>query len=462
MLLVLALVFLVRTKVGYFPSKYNFSYKINPKHTFINNNLTGAMDIIESDVWGFFIAEKYLQIPKSILDDFLNRGYLYENVNIEHFILKKLFKSFLKTAKSSPKRIVFCPTYYCNLNCTYCFEKKINKIECYFDEEKLNHFFKFINDADYKFSSLELYGGEPLLDDNQAIVEKILFFAKKKNLNITIVTNGTTLDKYFNLLKDLKENIEMIQITLDGVQAVNDKRRKFTTGEGSFNLIINNISQLLKDGINTNVRVNIDNQNVGFVPDLYKYIENKGWLGYKNFDIKLALVRDHSKGESSFFPEKILEVLLKQYQKYPELEKQFGFLAFKQLRNIVSILNGSKNVLPKFINCETNLLELLIFCPDGLIYTCPESIGIKQHAIGQFYPEFLFFNSERNIWRTKNIFSIPDCRDCKFSLICGGGCTYSSLLVSNGENPACEKYEAVINTFFKFRGKSILKYYNLN
>jgi len=107
---------------------------------------------------------------------------------------------------------------------------------------------------------------------------------------------------------------------------------------------------------------------------------------------------------------------------------------------IVSILNASKNVLPRFINGKTNLLELLIFCPDGLIYACPESIGIKQHAIGQFYPEFLFFNSERNIWRTKNIFSIPDCRDCKFSLICGGGCTYSSLLVSEGTSPVCEKY----------------------
>ena len=71
---------------------------------------------------------------------------------------------------------------------------------------------------------------------------------------------------------------------------------------------------------------------------------------------------------------------------------------------IVSILNASKNVLPRFINGKTNLLELLIFCPDGLIYACPESIGIKQHAIGQFYPEFLLFNSERNITENKEYF----------------------------------------------------------
>jgi len=66
---------------------------------------------------------------------------------------------------------------------------------------------------------------------------------------------------------------------------------------------------------------------------------------------------------------------------------------------------------------------------------------------GNFTRSFCFLILKEILQRTKNIFSIPDCRDCKFSLICGGGCTYSSLLVSEGRSPVCEKYEAVINTF---------------
>ncbi len=34
--------------MSFFPSSFNYYYKINPKYTFINNNLTGAVDFIES------------------------------------------------------------------------------------------------------------------------------------------------------------------------------------------------------------------------------------------------------------------------------------------------------------------------------------------------------------------------------------------------------------------------------
>lgn len=447
--------------MDYYPSKYNFSYKINPKYTFINNNLTGAVDIIESLVWGFFVENKFLKIPNETISLLLERGYLYKDVYTEIFILKKLYKSTKKIINNKPKRIIFCPTYYCNLNCVYCFEKGINSTHSYFNDEKLNYFFEFIKHNKLNIDSLELYGGEPLLSINQKIVEKVLTFAKNKKLNITIITNGTSLDDYLSLLRALRENIEMVQITLDGVRAINDKRRKFKTGEGSFNIIIDNISKLLEIGINTNLRVNIDKKNVYNIPEFFEFIKSLGWINKKNFDVKLALVRDHSKDESYFFPEKLLEIIIQQYNKNPELEKHFGFSAFKQLRNIIGVLNGIENTTPRFINCETNILELLIFCPDGFIYTCPESIGITKYAIGQFYPNFSYSNSVKNTWRTKNILSIKKCFNCKFAPICGGGCTYSSFLISNGENPVCEKYNAVINKFLKYKGDSILKSYKL-
>ena len=139
------------------------------------------------------------------------------------------------------------------------------------------------------------------------------------------------------------------------------------------------------------------------------------------------------------------------------MEKLFSFHAFKGLRNIIYILNGEKNVAPRFFNCESNILELNIFCPDGYIYACPESIGIKKHAIGIFYPKFKLFNGMLDIWRNKTIFNIEKCKNCSFSPICGGGCTYSSLLISNGSIPTCERYREVLNTFFEYKGNSIIQ-----
>jgi len=442
--------------MGNYPSRYNYSYKINPKYTFINNNLTGAVDIINSDIWDLFLTSDFNKIPNKIVNKLVDRGYLYKNSEEESFVLKKLYSSFLKISKNRSKRLVFCPTYYCNLSCIYCFEKEINFHSSSFNSEVLSSFFNFIKSSKMKFNSIELYGGEPLLPKNKDIISEILLFSEKKNLNISVITNGTYINKYLDLLCRLRKNIEMIQITLDGTKKIHDNRRVFRSGKGSFDLITNNIRLLIDNKINTNLRVNIDNDNIDNIPELYSFVLNNRWLDSSNFDIKLALVTNHKEGGSNFHPEIILEKIIKLYNKNPKLEKLFGFSAFKQLRNILSILNGAKNVAPRFINCETNLLELLIFCQDGYIYTCPESIGNTNLAIGQFHPSFSYFENKKNIWLTKNIFSFTECRNCKFSLICGGGCTYSSLINSNGVIPVCEKYNEVLNTFFKYKGELIL------
>ncbi|HEY4695739.1 MAG TPA: SPASM domain-containing protein, partial [Candidatus Hydromicrobium sp.] len=142
------------------------------------------------------------------------------------------------------------------------------------------------------------------------------------------------------------------------------------------------------------------------------------------------------------------------------LEKAFGYNIFKPLRHILDIIKGAPNISPKFINCETNLLELHIFCPDGLIYACPESIGNPEFAIGKFYPDLEYYEDKVNLWKERTILNIPKCRECKFSPICGGGCSYSSFLIYKGEKtPVCERYQEVLDTFFRLRGEKILKKY---
>ena len=153
----------------------------------------------------------------------------------------------------------------------------------------------------------------------------------------------------------------------------------------------------------------------------------------------------------------MLEKLIDIYNTYPVLEELFGFFLFKPLRHIVQIIDGAPNVSPKFFNCESNLLELNIFCPDRYIYVCPESIGNPYFSIGKFSPSLVFDKKKKNMWTQKTILNIEKCKNCKFSPICGGGCTYSSFLVHDGCMPVCERYQEILDTFFKLRGEKILK-----
>ena len=112
---------------------------------------------------------------------------------------------------------------------------------------------------------------------------------------------------------------------------------------------------------------------------------------------------------------------------------------------------------PDIFNCESNLLELYIFCPDGLIYTCPESIGNEELSIGRFYPELELSEKKMDLWRKRYVMNMEKCRRCSFAPICGGGCPLSSLLISEGKEPVCERFREVLDVFLKRRGSTMVE-----
>ncbi|HEY4695664.1 MAG TPA: radical SAM protein, partial [Candidatus Hydromicrobium sp.] len=352
--------------------------------------------------------------------------------------------------------------------CIYCFETDLpsnpNKyMTVKILDDSLAAAEEIIKEKSGKIDSVELFGGEPLLLKNKPFVEKILKFAKKKDAPITIITNGVSAKEFIEILSPMRDKIEMLQITIDGPREIHDKRRKYPSGKGSFDQISKNIDLLLKNKIHTNVRINIDNTNIEYIPDLYEYISAKNWIQDPDFSIRLALVTDHTLLDYNNIvipEEKLLEKLIRVYDEYPVLEELFGFYLFKPLRHILDILNGAPNVSPKFFNCESNLLELNVFCPDGYIYACGESIGKPDLAIGKFSPKVEFYPDKKTLWTERTILNIKKCRTCRFAPICGGGCAFSSILIYKDNcRPICERYQEVLDTFLKLRGEKILKKY---
>jgi uncharacterized protein len=451
-----------------FPSRYNYSCRINSRYTLINNTLTGALDIIDNHIWDVVEERKFCSIDSKPLSNLIERGYLYSDPKKEDQILVKLYNSYTKRASSRPLRIVFCPSYSCNLRCTYCFQTDLpsnpNKfMSSKILDDSINAAKELSKERSGKVDSVELFGGEPLLLKNKSALKKIFKFAQEKDAPITIVTNGVLAGDLIDVLLPVKEKILMLQITVDGPAEIHDKRRIFPSGKGSFDKISESIDKLLKNNIRANIRVNIDNTNIGYLPKFYEYLSKKKWLKHPYFNIMLALVTDHSTldYDDVIIPEeKLLEKLIKIYDKYPELEETFGFYKFKPLRHILDLIKGAPNVSPKFVNCESNLLEMIIFCPDGYIYACGESLGHPEYAIGKFSPNIEFYPEKKKLWTERTILNIEKCRKCKFAPLCGGGCAFASILIyKNNSKPICERYQQVLDTFIKLRGEKLLKKY---
>lgn len=124
----------------------------------------------------------------------------------------------------------------CNLNCSYCFWKKIQYISEYVDiKEEIN------NNEKYFFC---IGTNEPFL--NLDYLEKIILLAKNKNnvnKKVFVYTNGTIdNDKVYNLLCKYKNNISLI-VSLDGPEKYHNLYRVDYNKNGTYTKVIDFINK---------------------------------------------------------------------------------------------------------------------------------------------------------------------------------------------------------------------------
>jgi uncharacterized protein len=105
--------------------------------------------------------------------------------------------------------------------------------------------------------------------------------------------------------------------------------------------------------------------------------------------------------------------------------------------------------MPKVLYCEAAALKLFVFHPDGLIYPCPEAVGMKELAIGKYYPDWIMDEANMKLWRAQTILTRAQCRTCEISTFCGGGCVLNALLKNgNITVPECENAPEMLAVYF--------------
>ena len=132
-------------------------------------------------------------------------------------------------------------------------------------------FIKFLNQNISKYSSLfiEWFGGEPLLAKKYviSIAKKARGICKKINIPFlsSITTNGYYLN-YAVFSELLDGNVIYFQVTIDGNKKWHDKYRPLKNGDGTYEVIFNNLLSIKRNvPINKifrlTIRSNICNDN---------------------------------------------------------------------------------------------------------------------------------------------------------------------------------------------------------
>jgi len=418
--------------------------KYQNKRWILFNTLVGAVDVLDKE--GFEELKRIEQGELSNADPQLvqslrKRGYLFEDKEAEDRLLKNMFEEYRKRLSSGPVKALICPTFSCNLRCSYCFQGNLReKVRGKLDNEGVSQAFssldKIIEAEQAPGAQVEISGGEPFLPSSYRTIESILKFAKMRDYPVGFVTNGVNLLHFKPLLDKYRSLIKNVQVTIDGPQTIHDRRRRFTNGRGTFHHIVEGVDLLLKLGIATVMRVNVDLENVTALPELAEFIFDKGWNLKEHFRARLAKVEDH--GEVSENASDLSEYSLVERVELVLSGDRYAREAFADTR-ISRILGQIAKVIekryadykPSFFYCEATSTGMYVFGADGLLYPCGEAAGNPSFAVGRFLPKLEIDQEKLSYWKHQNIVENSECYRCSIASLCGGGCPYQVLRTSD-------------------------------
>ena len=429
-------------------SKYNIFSKLrNSDDYFLVNLLSGNADIID--------PLKAAEIKSGSYTDereYLAKGYLIDESEEKKIYISK-YLQFVENRDRDEIQIFFVPWYACNFGCDYCYQSGYESLKNSVSTEIIDAFFNYVkNEFAGRRKYITIFGGEPLLMSpaTQNSVEYILKLAGENNLDTAIVTNGYNLKEYIPLLK--RSKIREIQVTLDGLEDAHNKRRPLKGGGATFQKIVEGIDEALDSKININLRVVIDKDNIGSLPELAEFAVQKGWT--KNYYFKTQLGRNYELHYCQASKNKLYD-RLEFYEAVYELIKKYPVVSeFHKPAFSVSkfLFDNGELPSPLFDDC-TGCKTEWAFDGSGNIYSCTATVGKSGEELGTYYPNVDKKNDIIKIWEERDVTSIPECKECSLQLACGGGCASiaknnSGKLLSPDCRPVKEQLEMGISYYF--------------
>lgn len=317
-------------------------------------------------------------------------------------------------------------SHMCNLRCEYCFADggSYNGAMTNMSFEVAKKAVDFLIEKSGHRRNLEVdfFGGEPLL--NFDVVKKTVAYARGleketgKNFRFTITTNATLLTD--DAIEFFNKEMYNVVISIDGRKEVHNSVRKTATGEGSYDLAMQNA---LKFKTKRKGQYYVRGTYTALNKDFSKDVLFLNDLGFDQISIEpVVLPETHRLAlKKSDIPELIEEYdkLANEYYERRKTDKWFNFFHF-----MLDIYHGP---------CETKRLvgcgagnEYVAIAPSGDIYPCHQFDGDNAYKLGNVL-EGTFDMTIPEEFAVNNLLCKPDCRKCWAKYYCSGGCAANAI-----------------------------------
>jgi len=437
-------------------SSFNiFSSIRNSENYFIVNLLSGNADILDRlEAKKIEAIRNGEEIPDSkFLGELTEKGYLADESG-EKSEYRRQYLDFLDSRKKDEIQIFFSPNYSCNFACPYCYQEQYLNQGTELKKEVVDAFFSYIMD---EFSARKKYvtvfGGEPLLisPKHKDIIQYIIKRASENDLELCFVTNGYHLEEYIPFL--LKGKLREVQVTLDGIESVHNKRRFLKGGGETFEKIVKGIDLCIQNNIDVNLRMVADRDNIDNLPYLAQFAIDKGWTKSRHFKTQIGrnyeLHHCQTASNKLFDRISLYEAIFELIKKYPHITE------FHKPSYSISRFLFENGELPEplFDSCPACKTEWA-FDYTGNIYSCTATVGKADESLGTFYPVITRKEDAIEQWEIRDIISIPECNECSVRLACGGGCgsvakNRTGTICSSDCRPVKELMELGFNAYFE-------------
>lgn len=398
-------------------SKYTFIIPQEDDCTILYNCRNEALAVIESALAELLTAPLLTELSsrhKSFYDFLKDKKFIVESGIVEEEEVVADWKK-IDTDKNSFS-IFINPTMDCNLHCWYCFESHVKGT--IINEEVFAAILKLVERKivveRVNALALSLFGGEPLIVFDSVVlplIRKVDELCKEYGTEfyVSFVSNGTLITKRKLEALNSLHTINPIdfQITLDGNEHSHNETKAFPNGKGSYQLVLNNIKQLLSNHMNVTLRFNMTMDNAEGYYDVLSDLqtlskEDKKWI---KIDLQHVWQDVGNFDKESFFA--VQAKIRKAF-----LENGFMVHELKHIDNSRCYADRENNVSINY---------------DGKLFHCTARDFIESNSEGILLPNGTFQWNEKHKKRMMVKYGNSFCKECRIYPLCHGGCSQYKL-----------------------------------
>ena len=291
-----------------------------------------------------------------------------------------------KLIRMSTNKIELSLSEACNLRCKYCYidgNDSLNKGIMHKEIAKQSIDFAFRRAGKSREIYITFFGGEPLL--NKRVLRYVIYYSQQlaveqgKRVHYLLTTNATLLDD--EIISYIKQYNFSLMISMDGQREIHDKMRPFSNGKGSFDVIAQNIRNLMQHRRSLTVRCTLTNQNLDRI-GIVDYLENFGFsrivisrcISSKSNQFKLydigpdenAVLRE----QDDYFLDRLLEQL-----------KKGEKIRFNPWSSAIKTIHEKKSTK---ISCGVGHGCTTVGI-DGKLYPCHRYVGMDNYVLGDVH-----------------------------------------------------------------------------